>query len=102
MVPAPVRFKMVKTGRIAPPNSYQSCFPGSVDIGKHHIRKVLRNLESSKFIKEFLDMLADFFWFFLIDEVSNSFHYDYLFQKRHISVEPTLVYVIFHVWEIVG
>ena len=47
-------------------------------------------------------MLADFFWFFLIDEVSSSFHYDHLLQKWHISIEATLVYVVFHVWEIVG
>ena len=49
---------------------------------------------SLEFLKEVVNVLADFIALFLIDEMGNSFHYNYLFQQRHMFLELAIVYEI--------
>lgn len=47
-------------------------------------------------------MLVDFIGLFFIDKMSNSFHHNHLFQKRHMFLEPTFVYVILGAHKIIN
>lgn len=47
-----------------------------------------------KFLDEVENVVANFIGLFLVDKMGNSFHYNHLFQKRHIFLEPTTVYEI--------
>lgn len=49
-----------------------------------------------------MNVFVDLLRAFLVDEVSNSFHYNNLLQKWHIFLQPSLVYVFLDAGSIIG
>lgn len=44
---------------------------------------------------------TNFLWLFLVQKVSYTFHYNNVFQKRHVFLEPTIVYIFLHTRNVV-
>ena len=58
------------------------------------------------FLLELLDEVdyvsTDLFWLLLVEKMSYSFHHHHLFQIRHVSLEPTILYVFLRTGKIIG
>ena len=49
-----------------------------------------------------MDVFIDLLRLLLIDEVSNSFHYNYFFQKWNVFLELPLIYIGLATYRIIG
>lgn len=53
-------------------------------------------------LEEVMDVPTDLIRLLFVNEVAHSSQNDYILQKWNISFEPSLVYVIFDPWSIIG
>ena len=61
-----------------------------------------RSWRKSKFLKKVINVCVDLINPFFVNKVSCPFNYNYILQKWHTSLQPTLVKVILHTWSIIG
>lgn len=62
-----------------------------ISILKFQLDTIIKQLVSIEFLYEADNVLANFLWFFFIDEVSNIFHYHNIIKKWNKLLEATLV-----------